>query len=200
MEEINKINLAEIRKNWNIHKNTIPIDSQLYNDLWNDLYIKFDLEKLDSDLRLYGLFRNFIDNKPIYKDNTFVRENNKTLIIKGMDGSDRKSIHILCDKIGLHHNSVTVHYNVKNLYIYLPDNWCFEYTTKNPYSDNYNYYEGKRHNRLSNLICDNCGCNGHESTIYNSVYIKNRYCENCLDIVSDGGGGTLSNHKFEPMN
>jgi len=191
-------NLEEIRKNWNIYKNTISIDSQLYKNLWKDLYKKFDLEKLDCELRLFGLLKNFIENKPVYCDNTFVKENNKTFIIKGMDNYDRKLIHQLCDTIGLHHKSIVDYKNKKNLYIYLPDNWSFEFTAKNPY-EQHEYYN-KKENKLKNLVCDNCGCDGTETIIFGSVYIHNTYCEDCLDIVSDGDGSPLSCHKFEPLN
>ena len=35
-----------------------------------------------------------------------IPQNENTLILKGLDGKLRKDIHSLCDKMGLHHNSV----------------------------------------------------------------------------------------------
>ena len=55
-------------------------------------------------------------------------------------------------------------------------------------------------NKMRRLECDNCCANGTETTIFGSVYIGNKYCEDCLEIVSDGGGGVMANHKFEPLN
>jgi len=53
---------------------------------------------------------------------------------------------------------------------------------------------------LQNEECSNCGTNGLESQLYMSVYITNIYCEDCLEIMSDGDGYPLNCHKFEPIN
>jgi hypothetical protein len=195
MQNLQDLSSETIRKNWIIYKEEILKNNFFYEILWNDLYKKFDLEK-NFEIKYILLLRDFIDGNEIKNNDKyykFIKENDKTLIIKGMDGEERKIIHKLCDKIGLHHKSVFFKNKKKDLYIYLPDKWSFEFTDKNPYSE-YISYKNK-----SLIECDECGNNENEIQIYRSVYIRNYYCEDCLEILSDGYGGKLNCHKFEPI-
>lgn len=214
MQTLQELSTETIRKNWNTYKDIISPDNHFYNIIWNDLYKKFEFEKSD-EISYVTIFRDFIEGKEIKSNNKyyhFIKDNNKTLIIKGMDGDKRKIIHKLCDKLGLHHNSVPKN-KKKHLYIYIPDNWSFEYTERNPYSKDDEYYqnlellraeqrkerEEKEARWLRNKECYECGTSGLHSQLFESVYIRNIYCEDCLDIVSDGGGYPLNCHKFEPI-
>jgi hypothetical protein len=232
MESLQELSTETIRKNWSSYKNILSKDDPFYELLWSDLYKKYEFEK-NNEMEYIIIFRNFIEGKDIFSstsvsensslsplcldklivnstNNNYIKENDKTLIIKGMDGYDRKIIHKLCDKIGLHHNSVQKKKGKKHLYIYLPNNWSFEFTEKNPYSKEDEYYinlekehekRKEKHDRwLSNLECYGCSCNGLESQMFRSVYIRNIYCEDCLETLSDGDGGMLNDHKFEPIN
>ena len=208
MQTLQELSTETIRKNWITYKDIISKDNLMYELLWNDLYKKFEFEK-NNEMKYVIIFRDFIEGKEILDINNIIKENDKTLIMKGLDGYDRKIIHKLCDKIGLHHNSITMKKRKRHLYIYLPENWCFEFTERNPYSKDDEYYLNleklhnekiERHNIwLSNIECDGCSCNASENQMYRSVYIRNTYCSDCLETLSDGDGGNLNDHKFEPI-
>lgn len=203
---INNISFEDIRKNWSEHKDLI--NKEQYVLLWNDLENKFGLDKTDYYL---GLFKKFISGEKIYigkHETRLVIPDEKTLILKGLDGQDRKLIHKLCDKIGLHHQSISKKKNKKHLYIYKPEIWLWEFTTRNPFSESDEVYQQreiesnlrreKEMERLRNLYCCECYANGLDNDLFRSIYFRGLYCEDCLDTMSDGGGGVLSDHKFEP--
>jgi hypothetical protein len=78
----------------------------------------------------------------------------------------------------------------------------WEYTLKNPYSKKHEYREKIRHQyqeRMKRKCCDGCLTNGFDTQLFHSVYINDIYCEDCLENVSDGDGGLLGDHKFEPI-
>ena len=141
--------------------------------------------------------------------------NEETLVFKGLDWQERKKIHILCDKIGLHHESKPNpkrkkrNRDNKHLYIYKPKLWLWEYTEENPYSKSKGERERQETERqikkqkvqekLSKKYCCICGKNGWETELLCSVYISGLYCDDCLDTESDGEGGKLCDHKFEPL-
>ncbi len=204
---INDINYEDIRKDWTKYKNIIS--KKEYDSLWNDLQNKFFLDEADNFLIL---FKRFISNQDLviskYEVNIVLQDKN-TLILKGLNGNDRKDLHKLCDKIGLHHQSILKKNHKKHLYIYKPEIWLWEYTIRNPYSENDEVYnqreiEGnlkkeKMLEKLRKSNCDMCGNNGIDTELYHSVYIRGIYCDDCLEIESDGEGGVLSDHKFEPI-
>jgi hypothetical protein len=211
MQSLQELSSETIRKNWHIYKDHIVINNYFYDMIWNNFYKKFDFNV--DEMNYVIMFRDFIEGNDIKNNDTpyhFIKENDKTLIIKGMDGEERKMIHKLCDKIGLHHNSVNKNKKKKHLYIYIPEKWSFEYTEKNPYSREDEYYRNLEKQReknkelerkwLQNKECSNCGTDGLECQLYASVYIRNIYCEDCLEIMSDGEGESLNCHKFEPIN
>jgi hypothetical protein len=73
-----------------------------------------------------------------------------------------------------------------------------EFTKKNPYSKNVEI-ESYKEKRLRNSYCDICERNGLEIELFYSVYIDGVYCNDCLETTSDGDGGRLDDHKFEPL-
>lgn len=214
-----------VRQNWLQHKTEI-MDYQ-YNILWESLEKKMDIHKTDI---YYCLLKKFIDERERQQEQTesivihdneiqsfekmgvyIERKDENTLIIKGLDGKDRKNIHLLCDKIGLHHQSIS-HPKKKHkrfLHIYLPTVWLWEYTEKNPYSKSKEFYEQREQDRqkkekeheerLSRKYCCECGRTGLEIDLFCSVYIRGLYCNDCLETTSDGGEGMLGDHKFEPL-
>ena len=213
MQSLQELSSATIRENWDVYKDHLPVNNYFYDIIWNDFYKKFDMD----EMKYVIIFRDFIEGNDIKNNDMpyhFIKENDKTMIIKGMNGEERKMIHKLCDKIGLHHNSVNKNKRRKDLYIYLPEKWSFEYTEKNPYSRDDEYYinleifrekqreENKEIERkwLKDQECSNCGVNGLDNQLYLNVFITDIYCEDCLEIVSDGYGYPLNSHKFEPIN
>ena len=214
MDSLKNISSDIIRKNWITYKDIILYTSDYYELLWKGLEDKFNIDNTNI---FFILFKKFINNeelncdKPIYDRIHINKENNETLVIKGMNGEERKDIHKLCDKIGLHHQSKPYHKKKykKFLYIYKPKVWCFEYTEKNPYSESDEIYQKRElerkikeeeiKERLSRKYCCICESNGYETELFRSVYIRGLYCNDCLEIESDGEGGILSNHKFEPI-
>lgn len=188
---------SEMREKWNEIED---LSKEQIDGAWDDWSKKFDA---DIDDFYVGLFKDFIMTGKVETSN-IIQIQNGTLILKGLIPKERKIIHTLCNQIGLHHNSIsTKKGGKKHMHITKPKIWKWEYSERNPYSESDEYYEErnkKHYEKMNRLECRNCCSNGNETTIYASVYIRGLYCEDCLDIVSDGGGGVLSDHKFEPMN
>ena len=128
-----------VRKNWLNHKDEI-YNSPYYEILWDRLQCKCKIDKND---RYFPIFKKFINNETQSFDSIQINQiNNETLVLKGLDGKERKHIHLLCDKIGLHHESKSQPKKKYNrfIYIYKPKIWTWEYTEKNPYSNSKEYY------------------------------------------------------------
>ena len=187
MDSLKDISSETIRKNWNEYKNIITSDSPYYDFLWNELEKKENIDKSDKFLIL---FKKFINNDEIdyIQRGVSISLKDDVMIIKGLNSGDRRDIHELCDKIGLHHESKTEGNN-RLLYIYKPDIWLWEYSEKNPLSK-------PKYKKRNNKYC--CVCNETDD-LYVSPYIGGLYCGDCLNNESDGDGGTLSDHKFEPI-
>jgi len=209
--DFNSLNIPyeELRKDWTKYNSLISYDSNMFNNIWKDWINKFNIDTNDIFINTFVLnFREFI-TKDKFIDKTYKRIqchfnkiDDNTLVIKGLNGEGRKNIHKLCDKIGLHHQSIHVGKKNKHLYIYKPEIWLWEFTIRNPYSENDSVYlqrEQIRENRLSKKYCSICNTTGLNTTLFHSVYLSGYYCEDCLDIESDGEGGALSDHKFEPV-
>ena len=207
MENLAAISSETIRENWTEYNNSIE-NTHFYDIVWNNFILK---QGLDTTNTYFKLFKAFIEGKELPKNNQVIRENENTLIITGLDNDVRKQLHLLCDKFGLHHQSKS-HPKKKykrHLYIYKPNVWLWEYTARNPYSKSAEFYaeleqqkearRKKEQERMRNKYCGNCGQNGLETDLFCSVYIRGLYCNDCLDCVSDEGGGVLSDHKFEPI-
>ena len=149
--------------------------------------------------------------EPYEKYYYIIQEDNNTIVLKGLDNEQRQKVHLLCDKIGLHHKSVKKNNKQRNkhLWIYKPSLWLWEYTEKNPYSKTDEYYiqleqkkilqQEKHKEKMSRKYCYMCDKNGWDVQLYCSVYIRELYCDNCLETLSDGHGGRLCDHKFEPI-
>lgn len=115
-----------------------------------------------------------------------------------MDGRRRFNLHTQCDQLGIHHTS-TGGFGVRELHLYKPPVWLWEFSAPNPYSEATEVYQ-QRHqekqeqirNRIARKRCTECGANGIEAELFESPYLNGYYCE------SDGG--VLGDHKFEPIN
>ena len=213
MNNLKNISSENIRQNWLNYKDEI-FNSPYYQLLWDDFENKFGIDK---DNIYLIIFKKFINNeeinykKPLFDKIHINQINEETLIFKGLNGEERKNIHFLCNKIGLHHESKP-HPKKKYkkfLYIYKPKLWLWEYTEKNPYSKSEKYYEKRETERqikkeklkekLSKKYCCICEKNGLETELLCSVYIRGLYCNDCIDTMSDGNGGKLCDHKFESL-
>lgn len=213
MNTLKDISSEIIRQNWLNYKDEI-YNTFYYELLWESLEDKFKIDKSDPYL---SILKKFINNEEInYKTPLFNRihinqENNETLLLKGLDGEERKYIHLLCDKIGLHHESKTnpKKKNSRFLYIYKPEIWLWEYTEENPYSKSQEFYakrelekqknQEKLREKLSRRYCCICGTNGLESELLCSVYMRGLYCSDCVENEIGEDGYELSAHKFESM-
>jgi hypothetical protein len=162
MNTLKNISSEIIRQNWLNHKDVI-YNSPHYELLWNSLESKFEIDKNDIYL---PILKKFINAEKIYKKSLFDRIhikqiNNETLVLKGLYEEERKHIHLLCDKIGLHHES-KLHPKQKNntfMFIYKPNIWLWEYTEKNPYSESEEYYEKRQIiKKIKKQLCRRIWC------------------------------------------
>lgn len=198
MNILKNISSETIRQNWLNYKDEI-YNSPYYELLWESLESKFEIDKNDVYLTIFKTFigGEEIDCEKLLFDGIHINQiNEETLVLKGLTGEERKHIHSLCDKIGLHHVSKSENTYDRFLYIYKPKVWLWEFTEKNPYSKSEEHY-GK--GKLSRKYCCICEKNGLETDLYCSVYIRGLYCEDCLETTSDDDGGKLCDHKFEPL-
>lgn len=189
------ISNENIRLNWQNYKDEL-CNTPRYESLWDDLINKSHIDKNDMFLPILKKFiSNHNENINIKMLNgIYINQiNDETLTIEGLDGYERKEVHQLCDKIGLHHASEKNPKRKKEkiFYIYKPKTWLWEYTEMNSYS----YSKEK----LSNKYCCICQNTGSETDLFSSPYIGGLYCSDCLENESDGEGGILGDHKFEPL-
>jgi len=207
MSTLKNLSSEYIRKNWTDYKDTIQ-NTPYYEVLWDDWKEKFNCIQSDEYLEILIGFINGdkIDVDKIDVDkmlsNGIKIDNNDILILEELDSDERKYIHMLCDNIGLHHvskNNSAKKFQ-RNLYIYKPKVWLWEYTENNPYQKN-NKFNKKinKQQKLSRKYCCICERNGLEVELFCSIFIRGLYCSECLDETSDGEGGVLSGHKFEPL-
>ena len=211
MDEINGISCEYIRENWLKYKNEM-YNTPNYELLWTSLENKLKIDKNDIYLQI---LKQFLDDNVVFnykkpqKYFTMMVEkiDHRTLVFKGINGEERKDVHALCDKIGLHHKSKPnpKRQSRKFLYIYKPKKWLWEYTEKNPYSESKEYYAQREiekqirlekiKEKLSNKYCGICRKNGLETELFNSVYMSGLYCNDCIENSDDD----LNGHKFEPI-
>jgi hypothetical protein len=204
MQSLQSLSSEIIRQNWDIYKNIVIQMPFYYEKIWDEFEKK---QELNVETPFYLLLKTFIINKYETKDNiNYEMPNENTIIIKKLDGNDRKKLHLLCDKIGLHHNSETIKgKHLKNVCIYKPAVWLWEYTEKNPYSKDLEYYKKKelekqiKEEKRRKKYCCICERNGLEMELFCSVYIRGLYCYECLEMMSDEEGNPLNCHKFEPI-
>jgi hypothetical protein len=204
------ISYETIRQNWTQYKDTIQDD----DNLWKDWQQKTKIDNTNIYLPYLKLFiqgQNVHHEKPFQNGVLICQQANNTLIIKGMCGYERKEMHRLCDKIGLHHESKVnpKNKNKKHFYIYKPTEWLWEFTERNPYSENPEVYEHREieskkkreayEERMRRKYCCVCGENGMETELFYSPYYAQLYCIDCLEITSDRDGGIMSDHKYEPI-
>ena len=214
MISLQNITSDGIRQQWNNYQDEIKNIPSFYDLVWDSWYKKYNIEREDN---FVTILRNFIEEKnvenkkPLFDRIYIIQHDEKTIIIKGLTSEERKDIHLLCDKFGLHHESKfhTKKRNKKFLYVYKPSTWLWEYTEKNPYSKGEEYYrnrelerqeqQNKKREKLSRKYCCICDKTGLEVDLFCSVYIRGLYCDECLETMSDGDGGLLCHHKFEPI-
>jgi hypothetical protein len=140
--KLKDVSFVYIRENWLDYKDII-INTPYYELLWNCLERK---NKIDKNDVFFYILKKFINNQEIINNdalsNGFIVEeiNEQTLIFKSLSNNERKHIHLLCDKIGLHHESKTEYDNCRFLYIYKPKIWLWEFTEKNPYAPKFISY------------------------------------------------------------
>ncbi len=199
-----------IRQNWTQYKEIIKDD----DNIWKDWQQKMKIDNTDMYLPYLKLFiqgQNVHQNKPFQNGVLIHQQDDNTLIIKGMCGYERKEMHQLCDKIGLHHESKVnpKKTHKKHLYIYKPTEWLWEFTERNPYSESPEVYEQREieskkrqeayEERMCRKYCCICNANGMETELFCSPYYRQLYCTDCIETTSDGGGGVMSDHKYEPI-
>lgn len=197
---LNVLSFEEMRRTWNEHSAHTP--QNVYENIWNDWCQKFDVSASDPNTLL---LKKFIENKIQPSRKCVLSENGNHLTLYGLKGPRRYELHVLCDKLGLHHKS-TGDGGSRLLHLYKPEPWLWEFSAKNPYSEapeayqkRYQQKQTRHRQRLARKECCECGANGLEAELFQSPYLDGYYCEDCLDTVSDGNGGVLGAHKFEPI-
>lgn len=190
-----------IRKNWNICGSDI-CNTPFFDIVWNDWENKHNTY---IKCIYYSTLKSFI----LQWCNNFDKSEEK-IILNNLDTNDRKNVHMICDVIGLHHKSKFIKRkkckkkktHIKNMHIYKPKIWLWEFTEKNPFSNNtlvYAHQHNTRNAYLERKYCNYCDKTGLETQLFSSVYIRELYCNDCLETLSDGERGKLSCHKFEPI-
>jgi hypothetical protein len=179
----------EQRKQWKTLKTTIADEE--YEKIWE----AFEAKQYIGRDNIYTKIKQHVMR--IDRSNTSNPERDENaLVLNQLNSKQRKETHALCDKMGLLHVSKDVG-NERLLYIYVPNDWCWEFSKPNTLSQPYEqkYHKPKRRTRE----CDSCGATSDETTLFRSCYISGTYCEDCLDELSDGEGGVFSDHKFEEI-
>lgn len=212
---LQRISGDAIRLNWHLQadadKGVMP-PSPYYDMIWNDWEQKH-AEFIKNVF--YPILKRFARGEEIGRIESYektyciIQEDDKTLLLKDLNKNTRKQLHTLCDKLGLHHKANPQKNKIKDFWIYKPPIWLWEYTEKNPYSSNEESNAKQKHKKMiqrkkheeymSRKHCNECDANGGDTQLFCSVYIRGLYCEDCLETLSDGNGGTLSCHKFEPI-
>lgn len=191
------VDYEQIRKNWHSYRNEYAVNTLEYDAIWKSWIKKY---KRNENSAIYKILRRFIDNNKSQNKQTItyqdlinekniqvIKKSHNKIILRGLDGDKRKSTHLLCDEIGLHHVSENYR-GGRDLCIIMPKNWSWEFSQKNPYIP----WKARKY-------CSECGMNGIETQLFCSPYISELFCEDCIDSLSDGDGGELSGHKFEPI-
>jgi hypothetical protein len=117
---LQNISCDEIRQNWNIHKDICITNTPFYDIIWNDWENKYN----DSITNIfYPILKKYISGhnidiiNPFEKEYNIIQEDN-SLILIGLTNKMRKDVHILCDNIGLHHESIQKK-DQRHIYIYI---------------------------------------------------------------------------------
>jgi hypothetical protein len=202
MDNLQDITCNFIRKNWLNYKDEI-YNSPLNDILWENLENKFSIDSYDV---YFFILKNFINDSIYLIEQTIIEQfqiiqsDDNTLIIKNLSRNERKHIHELCNKIGLHHESKSTYKKKKPnrfLYVYKPKIYLWEFSEKNPYEPKIKIETLDE--ELADYNCDKCKKNGKETNLYYSNYIYGLYCNKCLNKKRDHKGIKLIYHKFEPL-
>jgi len=200
MKSLTSIACESIREHWD--KYSLNTDDPLFDIVLEDWYNVYEFDKKNEFVKTLVAFAT---NKQMtihpQFTNRIIKHDDNTMIIKGLNPSDRQSYHEFCDQLGLWHESKDAKKGKRWFYAYKPDVWKWNYTG-NKYGEPPGYYAQKRAiaiKRLQNMTCDACGDNAHNTQLFKSVYVRGKYCQSCVECVSDENGGILNDHKFEPM-
>lgn len=193
------MNLESQRKEWKYLVPQTDKEKKLFQKLWKDWVKKFNIYEKSVRLDIVKDFAMGCEVKTSKK----ILLNNDTLLIKNLKNCDMYNLHKILNNLGLHHKIIN---NNHILQVFHSEEWRWEYTSENPYSDTIIEFKEKylkkqkvKRERNTKIKCDNCLKNANEVQILESVYICGQYCDDCLDEVSDGEGDVLSCHKFEPI-
>jgi hypothetical protein len=113
-----------IRKYWFLYKDLV--EYKLYKEIFNSWAEKFHV-KINEPNAI--LLRKFLCRE--IKENNKIALNDNEMKLYSFTPKDRHMIHRLCDNLGLHHQTVD-----DILYVYIPDDWSWEYSKPNPYPIN----------------------------------------------------------------
>src|SRR3989304_5342501 len=90
--------------------------------------------------------------------------------------------------------------NKRSLHIKKQNNWKWEFGEKQEKPPNKNLIARQKRNeyiteKLTNTFCENCNSSAISTELFIHWSGLGPYCEECLDILSDDEGGTLSCYK-----
>jgi len=229
-----------VRKEWQKYKNVVP--ESLFQVIWNAWCKKHDIKEfsygtdkylgfvsISSDASLQDVMselyivvlRRFIDNTLVDQHiklkgrGLLVVVRPHTLILKSVDAEQRKEIHQLCDKLGLHHQSKVIKIKKgkikKHLHIYKPRDWAWEYSAPNPYSEAPEVYAEREATREAaherwkaralHIYCYGCSTTAYDvgGQLYRARYDNELYCQTCMDTEQTEDGSSLIDYDYDPI-
>ena len=187
---LEKYSSDELRKIW-YEYDEIPdyIFDMVYVNWLSKYPVQNKYKNVENKLRVYA------------KSNSIEK-----LRLRGLSSKDRLHVHDRCNSYGFEHKSeneeVITNTGKKKkskvervLVIWKPEKWCWEHTE----TDSGKYVKPKRYYKRRVKYCDNCGASSDDAELLISPYGFGPYCEDCIETMSDGQGGEMSGHKFEPV-
>lgn len=119
-----------IRENWNSYHDILTLENPFYEFVWETWGEKFNISLQDK----YVVFiRGFIENAENASIDEYDNIDKNTIIVKNVSSLDRTTIHYICNKLGLKHETL----KSKKIQKYIKDvkiqkdpyvEWCWEFT------------------------------------------------------------------------
>lgn len=222
MNTLQNISCELVRKDWINYKDIISTEQSYYRLIWNDWIRKHNI---DENCPFVKIVHCFIEKSPIdsytkikYKNYIFELESDNHLIIKHMSSPERKQLHNICDLLGLHHQTLFYQYvnknnktvNKKGFNVYIPENWCWEFSEANPYGgvylqnikqkkDKIKREKEREKQAMFNSKCEKCKQKGSVAPLYISLHYDIIICEKCSNITKGKDGYFVSDFKMESL-
>eukprot|EP00960_Hanusia_phi_P072004 767685-Hanusia_phi.AAC.3 len=211
---LQKIAIETIRKNFCKY----PVDREhpMFDIIWQCWSTKFQNRKGESWFPIFEAFikDDFVLLKALSSQMRNVRYDDSEKVISISNQSNKRRAYIyqlLDDVFGLHHISLVITKTKKNIHVFKPAEWCFEYTTLCEHSQeakrrkrdrNHRRREKKPARPFRDIHYPCCSCEKYalDCDLIFSYYDGEIYCEVCFDITVTHNGDpidTYANEKLE---